>query len=617
MADPFALNTDLSSAQWTPLVAIQLRLAGLGVSLQSLQKRVLLLGHKTSSGTVKLNSVTALSTQDQVNGLFGPTGEVTAQFAHLQAQLAAVSASGAEVYGIAIPEPTGGVQATHLITFLAQPTSAGLPGSNSAALTPHAVTAYIAGWSFPLGIAVGDTFAVLATGLAAVITQAIAAVTGPSNCPIESAIASGQTVTVKMSQRGAYGEDLPIRIEFSDPNGGVAASPGTLAIGGPSTASGAIVVGAGSLSTTTAVGSADAVATMCANVTEALRSAPNNLSAMNNNSVTPGQVVLLYQTGHVAHRIVASTTATGVTTTLAVGTAGSGVPDLTAALAAIQKLGAFRVWVFPWIDTATLSALSAHRAAQASGVIMKDQFLLYGDTRDEVTAGAVPLAPTPRLTTTPFAAGILCPDAEVRGVELAAHVAGTIVSKDTPAYNWDGEPLLTTGAVPLGAPHPDARLDPLTSANTAMVTYHLTPLVVSDASNQLVILRGVTTAQVASDELSNWSVAFCLAFARAFAVNRLRERFIDSHLMLKRVGQPQSPNTITDEAVADCIKEILDDLENGTGGSPPDVIDGADNLKTMVRAKSSKQNGGRIDALFPVRAPLPVHQIAVVEQQVL
>jgi hypothetical protein len=142
-------------------------------------------------------------------------------------------------------------------------------------------------------------------------------------------------------------------------------------------------------------------------------------------------------------------------------------------------------------------------------------------------------------------------------------------------------------------------------------------VVVSDASNQLVILRGVTTAQVASDELSNWSVAFCLAFARAFAVNRLRERFIDSHLMLKRVGQPQSPNTITDEAVADCIKEILDDLENGTGGSPPDVIDGADNLKTMVRAKSSKQNGGRIDALFPVRAPLPVHQIAVVEQQVL
>lgn len=617
MADPFALNTDLSSSQWTPLVAIQLRLAGLGVSLQSLQKRVLLLGHKTSAGTVKLNSVVQLTTQDQVNGLFGPTGEVSAEFSHLQAQLTAMSASGAEVYGVAVPEPTGGVQATHLITFLAQPTNAGLPGTNSAALTPHAVTAYIAGWRFPLGIAVGDTFAVIASGLASVITAAIAAVTGPYNCPIESAIASGDTITVKAAQAGGYGADLPIRLEFSDPSGGIAASPGPLAIGGPATGTGAIVVGAGSLSTTTSVGGTDTVATMCANVTATLRTAPNNLSAMNNHSITPGQVVLLYQSGHVAHRIVASTTAASVTTTLAVGAAGSGAPDLTAALMAIQKLGAFRIWVFPWTDTATLTALSAHRAAQASGVIMKDQFLLYGDTRDEVTAGAVPLAPTPRLTTTPFAAGILCPDAEVRGVDLAAHVAATIVAKDTPAYNWDGEPLLTTGAVPLGAPHPDVRLDPLTSANTAMVSFHLTPLVVSESTNQLVILRGVTTAQVASDELSNWSVAFCLAYARSFAVNRLRERFIDSHLMLKRVGQPQSPNTITDEAVADCIKEILDDLENGTGGSPPDVIDGADNLKAMVRAKSSKQNGGRIDALFPVRAPLPVHQIAVVEQQVL
>lgn len=617
MADPFAINTDLSSAQWTPIVAIQLRLAGLGVSLKSLQKRVLLLGHKSSSGTAKQNTVYPLSTQDQVNSLMGPQSDLAEMNAHLQAQLTAMSAAGAEVYGIAVPEPTGGVKATHFVTLVIAPTTAGLPGTNSAALTQHAVTTYIGGWRFSSAISIGDTPTVIAANHAAVITDAISSPSAPSNCPITSAVAASGKITLTLNHGGLIGEDFPIRVEFSDDAGGIAASPGTLAIGGPATGAGSITVGAGSLSTSTVVAGTETVATLCANVTATLRTEVNNLSAFNNHGVVSGQVVLLYLTGHVAHRIVASTNATGVTTTLAVGTAGTGAPDLTAALAAIQKLGAFRIWVFPWLDTATLSALNSHRQSQSNGVIMKDQFLLFGDTRDEVTAGAVPPAPTPKLTTTPFAASILCPDAEVRGMSLAAHVAATIVAKDTPAYNWDGEPLLTSGPVPLGAPHPDVRLDPLTSANTAMTSYHLTPLVVSDTTGQLAILRAVTTAQVASDELSNWSVAFCLAFARAFAVNRLRERFIDAHLMLKRVGQPQSPQTITAEAVGDCIKEILTDLEDGTGGSPPDVVDGADNLAKMVRSAASTQNGGRIDALFPVRAPLPVHQIAVVEQQVL
>lgn len=620
----FATNTELSLAQMTPMVSIKLELAGQGASLTDFSKRVLLLGHRQSGYLAALHSEVKLNTQADANRNFGPQSEIAALFAHLQGQLSGQGAGGAEIYAMAVAEPVGGVKATKLFRFVATPTTAGAPGSNSAALRQHSATIRLAGWRFPFAIQTGDTFAQIATNAASAITSALTASQGQPNCPVDSVSVLGDTVTVTVAHSGSYLEDFPCGIEFSDDQGGVVCSPGKVTLAGPATSNGLVIIGAGSLSVSTSVANGDTAATVCGKVTSNIIDNPSNVGIINNNLVAAGELILLYDTGHVVQRLAASSTATGLTTTLATGTTGTGVPDLTLALTALRKSSAKRIWVVPWNAAAVLGQIELHRAEMANGLRMKDQFVIIGSTAELVTAGAIPLSSTPKLTSTPWWAEILCPDAEIRGADLAAHAAGTAVGSDTPAQNFDWLPLKTSGAVPLGAPHPDVQLDPLDTANTAMLTYRLTPLVVNPDTGELCILRAVTTAVVATDELSNWSTVFCLGYARAFVVGKLQNRFIrppsgsiNSRLMVKKVGDGQSPGTVKKETIEDSIKEYLDNLEQGTGGSVPNVVDGADELKKFVRAAYNKINSGRIDAVFPIRTPQPLHQIALVEQHVL
>ena len=165
--------------------------------------------------------------------------------------------------------------------------------------------------------------------------------------------------------------------------------------------------------------------------------------------------------------------------------------------------------------------------------------------------------------------------------------------------------------VPLGVPRATVRPDRTTVCNTAIVTYHLTPLVADD-DGVFQIMRGTTTVQAATDDLTNWGVIFGLDYARAFAVQKLRKRF--KRRNLKKQGEPQSDRTVNPESVADCVKEILDDLEQGANGAQADIVDGADELKKLVRFAGNPSVSGRVDCTFPIRIPPPLHQIGVVEQ---
>lgn len=613
-----ALNTDLSQSLWTPMVAIKLALGGLGASLTNFLKRVLLLGHKVSGGSAIMNTPYRLTSQDQANTLFGPNSDLACQYAHLNAQNAASGGAGVEAWAFPVAE-VAGTAATRLVTIVALPNADGTPGTNTSAQAAGYVDVYVGGWKHSINVSSGDTFATVAGNIAAEITARLQAAQNPYNTPITSAANSASaTCTITANHVGAVGNDLPIRVEFSNTAMKLAASPGKVTFSGTATVGGSCPLTVGSQTLSTTIGGTNTPSQSATALTAKILANPFNVWAVNNDSNVSGEVVLLYQEGRVFNGgSVSLVTVATQTVAIAAGVVSSGSPDLTAPLALLRGLPAFRLWLNPWLTTTSVNPLFAEIDAAQNGIAMKGQVAVMCSTSDLVTAGTFPTTTTPRLTTTPRFAECWCPDAEVRGQDLAAHVIGAVLKIDRPNGSYNGVALRTSGVVPLGVPHLSVRPDPLATCSLAMTAYHLTPLTV-DENGVLRIMRGVTTVQAGADELSNWGVIFGVDYVRAFAAGKLSSRYIKRDdgqpLLLKRHGKPQSPDVVQPDAVKDTLGECLDDCEQGANGAFADVVDGADELRPQIQFQSNPVVSGRIDATFPVRIVVPLHQVAVVEQ---
>ena len=186
------LNTQLSSSLWTPMVSIQILFGAVGAGLTDFRRRVILWGHKMSTGTAKPNTAYALNTQIDANLIFGITSDIAEQYAHLSDQLAALGGGAAEVYGVAVAEPSG-AKATHLIKIVAKPSEDGTtPGVNTSAQAAGYVDVYVGGWKHTVDIASGDTFAVIAAAIATRITTDMASSSqNPNNTPLVMGTAPG------------------------------------------------------------------------------------------------------------------------------------------------------------------------------------------------------------------------------------------------------------------------------------------------------------------------------------------------------------------------------------------------------------------------------------------
>ena len=605
------VNTDLSIAFWVPVVAIKLELGGNGANLTNFFKRLLLIGHMRS-GTGKLLRPTLLIDQGSVNLLYGASSDLACQFAHAASQNAAAGGGGIEIWGVAIAEPAG-TPATKLIKVVAQPNDDGTPGSNTSAQAAGYLDVYVAGWKHAVPVSSGDTFAVIAASIASVITAALQAPQNPYNTPIASASAGGTATVTLTTHKGVSGNDLPLRVDVSNPAMKIRCSPGTLSFTNAVNPDGVVQLTAGTLTAPAAVTNGFTISQSAAAIAAVVRAGDYNLTCYDNSVAVAGQVVLLFADG--CDLLAMSCTITGTaqaqTATLAVGTAGTGAPDVAAALTALRTATAWRLWTCPFSDATSCASIYNHVEEMAGGLYMKGQVVFFGSNADLVTAGAIPTASTPKLTTSPRYAVNWAGDSGVRSVDLAARSAAAALGDDYVAANFDGLALRTSGVVPLGVPRATVRPDRTTVCNTAIVTYHLTPLVADD-DGVFQIMRGTTTVQAATDDLTNWGVIFGLDYARAFAVQKLRKRF--KRRNLKKQGEPQSDRTVNPESVADCVKEILDDLEQGANGAQADIVDGADELKKLVRFAGNPSVSGRVDCTFPIRIPPPLHQIGVVEQ---
>lgn len=588
---PVQSNTDLGPGYVLPGVYVQYNFQGSGAALGIPQLRALIVGYKTASGIAAQDAPTLLLGQQDANQKGGRGSE----FARLYAAL--ISQTGGaqfDVYGVPIVPPGGGTAATR--TFTVQ------FSSGSAAAAQDSVNLWLAGYYISTLVSNGDTATIIGNNIAASINAQL-------DIPW-TASASAGTVTLTYRHNGISGEDSPFMGYI--PNNAVSnvqIAVGTITYATAATGAGSATVTIGGSTVSATVNNADTPSIVATNVGLAINGTNFPVTA----SVNAAVVTLLLrsdpsaQTRVVQRPAAAIVTTTGLTATVAAGTLGAGTPNLTNALAVLAAQSQFGYWTTSFNDTASLGSLSAHIETYANGVYQKDQVLWAGSSGSLTTAGAIPTGTSPALTASGRYHIVWCQDQPLQAYENAARMAALVCQQANiyPATNYDGFPLGTqTATVPLLLP--DRQVRPSTDVqNSAITSQNLTPLVVNEATGQLVIARGRNT--LTSSDMRQWDTSLlqCSAFTRFNTRTMLKTKF-GTNKSIKSVGTPHTPNTITVNDVIDAIVELLITLDNA------DVIDGAAQLKAAVAANVNVVNAGRIDAYVPVRYPVNLHQLGPV-----
>jgi len=569
------LNPDLPSSWLVPGIYISLDLRGSSAGIGNVAKRILLVGHKTATGIAPLNTVVQLQGQSSANLFFGRGSDLARLHAAAQSQ---IGGGAADLYGVAVPEPVGGITSTHLITFVGDAKGAG------------SVDVTICGYRVTVAIANLDTGAMIAGHVASAINKQLVDV------PV-TAQANGATVSLVYRHVGLVGNDLPVMVAFSG-SSGVRASPGSISFNGLGSGDGSVVVGIGTQAVQASIRNADTGITVSQTLAQdfAADSYPCTAEASG-----AGLLTLYYAPGRVVHRISAAIyTTTGIAVALAVGVSGSGEPALTQALGNVAGQAAFPCWTSAFLDADTLGAMAAHIEAYADGRRQKDQQLFLGSTDSLLRAGALPPATTPTLSGSPRYAIGWCPGAPEQAYELGARLAARVCVEDYHPYNYDGAPLETDGVVPLLLPHQNSRPDP--NEQNAALQLGLTPLVVDESLGQLVILSDRTTIDSTDDRLWAWGTIRTLGFYRLDLAAFLRQRF--PHKNLKLHGEPRTPNTVKLDSIRDAVIERIRTWDNA------DLFDGVDDLKDQVRVSPNANNRHRVDIFIPCRPPEKLDQLS-------
>jgi len=158
-------NPDLPTSYQVPGVYTYLSLVGSGPS--QLNRRVLLLGYKTSAGSAQANVPIRLQNEDDANNFIGKGSDITRGYRAFISHL--VGGAGADVWACPIAAPSGTAQTT-LLQITSAPTS-GAPGTNTAAQAAGIMTIWIEGYPCPVSIANGDSLSTITTNALAEINK--------------------------------------------------------------------------------------------------------------------------------------------------------------------------------------------------------------------------------------------------------------------------------------------------------------------------------------------------------------------------------------------------------------------------------------------------------------
>jgi len=607
MPDPqFPVNPNLPPGYEVPGVYTSWQISDPGSTQPN--NRALLFGYMTPGYPADVNAAMLAVTQAQVDAKVGPKSMAAKVFAAAKAQLGPAGV-GAELHLVPLLEPAGGVAAIHNITFLAQPVpdNSGklVLGSNTAALTTHLCTIYLGARAVcSFTIKQGDLFTAIAANALAAITA--------TNLDVTVTVASA-TLVVTDNHKGEHGNYLPIRVDFSDPAGGVAASPGTATFAnGPAGGAGTATLGNHVR---------PLVASIANNNTDA-QSATAFRDALNGDAypvygaipaVATGVVTLFYRTGRWAHLLSASVSGIAPQTlTLAVGTAGVGTPSLASAFGNLAgDMSAYRAWACFWQDVSNWGSTSTQIEGQAVSPIEKGQTahgcLVTGGVANVVT---FPGSTTPALNVSPRYAIDWYQGCPLRPWEVSARTAAMVAAGQRPSLNFNGMPLLGSDAAPVAAA-PKWDRPTLDEINTA-ITSGLAPIAVgTDGLPHVVSSRTTYKALGFTDsKLKKWSCILTIDYYRydlrvLFSSLYLPQSATQDAKRIKVKSPPRTNIAVSPDSTKAAVFARIKSWDDR------DLYDGADKARDAIMA-GILVSPTRIDVAAPFIPPADLDQLSIV-----
>lgn len=624
MPEYVPVNPELSTGYQVPGVYGYISLLGAGPS--TLNRKILILAYKTSAGNATAGTPKRVNNEEEMLTAAGKGSDCLRIYRALLSQ----GVSNAEVWVCPMNAPSGTAQ-TRKITILAAAVSAVL-GSNSTAQSAGIMSVWICGYRADVTIANGDTFATIAANLNTEILKI------EDYLPCTTGVSS-ETVTLTARSAALTSADFPIQISFSNTTMAVAASPGTMTFTNTAGAGGSVTLYCETRSAAATINNADTVAVIGASMTSAINSAVNFPLSAAQASPATGVVTLYYAYDRVCNWLATAITPAGtITTTLALavgnhaaGLPSSSLPSLSNALDNIASTsdtyGAFGLWItnftgagsfitdaaFTQIGSTTsysnMGTIASFIESQGNGQNCKGQRMVFADSRSLTLAGAFNASTSPALTTSPRYFMGWCKATPQQSVEIAARMAGCVISKDYLPFNYAGQLLVTSGSVPLLGVAPAAAMSDA-DANSAMLSYFMTP-VRMNVANQYNIVSGRTTAKpgAAIDvRFVFWGTINTVDYfrddSRAYLSGQLAGK------SLKVYSQPTTSNCVTPDSVKDLLfgRMLL--------WQSLDFFDGAERVKDKLQVKVNPSVPQRLDLSCPLVEPMPLEQASIYFQQV-
>lgn len=178
-----------------PLVAVEINNSRAVQGPSLLAYRVLLVGQKTSAGSATADTLSRVTTADQVATLAG-----RGSLLHRMALAYFANNASTETWVGMLADDGAGVAATGTATFTGPSTAAGT------------LALYVAGVRVPVGVTSGQTAAQVATAT-------VAAITANTNLPVTAAVGgagSEHIVTWTARNKGTAGNDIDVRVNYRD-----------------------------------------------------------------------------------------------------------------------------------------------------------------------------------------------------------------------------------------------------------------------------------------------------------------------------------------------------------------------------------------------------------------
>ena len=614
----FALNPDLPSSYQVPGVYAYSSKAGAAPSANN--RRVLLLGYKTSAGTAQAGSLKRLLSEDDAVRWAGKGSAIHRMFRDFTAQPESIAG---EVWAGFMNAPSGTAQ-TRKITVIAAPSAAVLDVTSTAAAAPGFWTLWICGKRFDCQIALGDTYATIAANMVAQIQA------GQDELPCTAGVASA-TITLTARHAALSSADMPIMSAFSTEAMSVAASCGALTYASAATGSGTTSLVVSTLTASASIANLDTANA----ITAAMIAAINNTSAFSVRAAQPavvGAVATLVMNDNCEVNWIATSITSGIATTLTVdcganaaGLPSAATPSLSTVLSTLSSeepfgcivtdLGGAGSYVTvggttqtgSLVDYTTLSTLSAWIELRGNGLNCASQRLLIADNRSLSLAGAVPVGTTPLLTASPRYFVETIPGSPCQAVASAARCAALVVGNiDYPSFNYAGSQLRTDGRVPYLAPRREIRLSD-SDCNAAMLSYFLTPLRVG-ASGNVEIVSGRTTAKPSASvdfRYSFWGVMLADDYMRDDLRATLGQ--VTMGKTLKTGSPPRTTKAISPDSIKTAVASRMEKYDS------LDIFNRSDDLIAGIEA-DVKVSPQRIDVKVPKDFTIPAEQISIVTQ---